>query len=116
MMYILTYHDSTPLHSYNAFLIFINLGFVLTAASCFCGNKGLRDCSEHNSDLLITLPTRSENNSVTVGIGFSDEFEDKKPIVDFRARLITIYEGYKDEGTDGDLAVVELESEHGIPK
>ena len=71
---------------------------------------------EHSEDLLITLPTRSENNSVTVGIGFSDGSEDKKPIVDFKARLITIYEGYQNEGTDGDLAVVELESEHGIPK
>ena len=53
---------------------------------------------------------------MTVGIGFSVGSEEKKPIVDFKARLITIYEGYKNEGTDGDLAVVELESEHGIPK
>ena len=90
-------HD-TILYSYNYFLIFINLGFVLTAASCFCGSKGLRVCSDHDSDLLITLPTKSENNSVTVGIGFSEGFEDKKPIVDFKARLITIYEGYQNEG------------------
>ena len=94
------------LYSYNSFLIFINLGFVLTAASCFCGSKGLRVCSDHDSDLLITLPTKSENNSVTVGIGFSEGFEDKKPIVDFKARLITIYEGYENEGTDQAFKIV----------
>ena len=85
----------------------------MTAAGCFCGV--LRDsCKDHRSNLLIPILQNPNAIKVTVGIGYAKELA--KPIISFEARLITIYEGYQEQGDDGDLAVVEIKSKHGIPK
>ena len=94
------------------FWCFPSPGYVLTAANCFCG--GLQDCHEHSFDIVVPLPNR-DKTTVTVDIGFHSN-KRKQPIISFEARIITIYEGYQKLGDSGDLAVVELKSEHGIPR
>ena len=95
--------------------VLLNARYVLTAARCVC-NVGILDCSDRPSDQNAIWTAGGNRPQEKIKVDFFAFSNTSKPIVSYSGRRAIVYNGYVEETSVGDVALIELNTTNGVPR
>ena len=95
--------------------VLLNARYVLTAARCVC-NVSLLDCSDRPSDQNAIWTAGGNRPQEKIKVDFFVLSNESKPLASFSGRRAIVYNGYVEEKSVGDVALIELNTTKGVPR
>ena len=95
--------------------VLLNARYVLTAARCVC-NVGILDCSNRPFDQNAIWTAGGNRPQEKIKVDFFAFPNANSSLASYSGRRAIVYNGYVEETSVGDVALIELNTTNGVPR